>query len=416
MEHARQVEILRELITRMDDGTTCDAGRVAVNRADVYTCEKLARQEWDTFFANHPQMIGLSGELPKPGSYLTVNDFRIPVLATRDQQGRFRAFVNACRHRGAELVSGARGEQARFTCAFHGWTYRNDGTLMGIRSGEQFGAVDKACLNLIELPSLEIHGLLFVHPREDGVINVDEILGDFGPELAAWDLAKAEYAGESVLDMPVNWKIANDTFGEVYHFNTLHRNTLAHLLHGDVATYREFGRNHRICVPSKFIDTLRHQPESQWTIRDGAVVAYYLFPNIQIVLLNSMLALAKIYPDAQRVGQSLTRVSHYGLPHIASQLANSDAAQKLSGENVYAADMAKPVEFSLEASAELFLSTVEHEDYAMGVKTQAAANSGLIKEFVFGRNEPALHHFHNNYREMLGQGPLPEYRAHRATP
>ena len=52
---------------------------------------------------------------------------------------------------------------------------------------------------------------------------------------------------------------------------------------------------------------------------------------------------------------------------------------------------------------EVFKSTVENEDYVMGEMQQKAAESGLLKEIIFGRNEPALHHFHNNYREALGE-------------
>ena len=39
----------------------------------------------------------------------------------------------------------------------------------------------------------------------------------------------------------------------------------------------------------------------------------------------------------------------------------------------------------------------------MGEMQQRAAENGQLKEIIFGRNEPALHHFHNNYREALGQ-------------
>ena len=58
---------------------------------------------------------------------------------------------------------------------------------------------------------------------------------------------------------------------------------------------------------------------------------------------------------------------------------------------------------SLSNVLEVFKSTVENEDYVMGEMQQRAAESGLLKEIIFGRNEPALHHFHNNYREALGQ-------------
>ena len=115
MQHAMQVEILKELMEKLDHNVTVDAGRVLVNPANAYTCEKLAAQEWEAFFANHPQVLGLSGELPTPGSYITSHDFRVPILATRDSTGKFRAFVNACRHRGANVATEARGQQGQFT-------------------------------------------------------------------------------------------------------------------------------------------------------------------------------------------------------------------------------------------------------------------------------------------------------------
>jgi phenylpropionate dioxygenase-like ring-hydroxylating dioxygenase large terminal subunit len=409
MQRATQIEILKELLRRLDNNITCDAGKVLMNPTSSYTDEALAKQEREAFFANHPQVLGLSGELPKPGSYLTTNDFGIPILATRDASGRFRAFVNACRHRGAHVAVEPRGEQSRFVCPFHGWTFRNDGKLIGVRNQEQFGNIDKACHNLIELPSAEKYGLLVVHPKLDGVLDVDAVVGDLAPELAAWGFDRAEFHGESVLDMPVNWKIANDTFGEVYHFSSLHKNTLANLLYGDIAMYDEYGRNHRICLASKYITAMREQPEDNWSVTDGAIVAYYLFPNVQLVILNRMIALARIYPDAKQVGKSLTRVSHYAIPHVAAHVVDSGSVQKLTASNVYHADTSARIEFNLEASAELFVSTVEHEDYFMGTKSQQAASSGLVDYFLFGRNEPALHHFHNNYRTALGQPPLTEY-------
>ena len=66
---------------------------------------------------------------------------------------------------------------------------------------------------------------------------------------------------------------------------------------------------------------------------------------------------------------------------------------------------------NLSAALEVFKSTVENGDYVMGEMQQKAAESGLLKEIIFGRNEPALHHFHNNYREALGEPLLSEHSA-----
>jgi phenylpropionate dioxygenase-like ring-hydroxylating dioxygenase large terminal subunit len=412
MNHATQVQIIKELIGHLDNGHTVDAGRIVVNPTSAYTDEALARREWETFFENHPQVLGLSGELPTPGSYITLDDLGVPILATRDGKGRFHAFINACRHRGAQLTTDARGEKRRFSCPFHAWTYGTDGRLLGVRAAEQFGHIDKSCNGLIELPSAEKYGLLFIHPRRDGELDVDALLGrELASELGTWELERCVYQGESVLDKALNWKIANDTFGEVYHFQSLHQKTLSNLMHGDVATYREYGRHHRICLASRYIDVMRHQPEETWSLPYGGVIAYYLFPNIQLVVLGGMIALVRIYPNRKDVGRSLSRASHYSAPQIAQSQAAVLPAKPVTRDNLYGADTAARMEFDVTAVLELFFSTLEEEDYYMGTKTQRAADSGKIEHFLFGRNEPALHHFHNNYRSALGMGPLEEYRA-----
>lgn len=60
---------------------------------------------------------------------------------------------------------------------------------------------------------------------------------------------------------------------------------------------------------------------------------------------------------------------------------------------------------------EVFDSTIEHEDYVAAETTQQAAESGLLDCLLFGRNEPALHHFHNTYRAALGMPPLERFKG-----
>ena len=155
MKHTEQINVLNELLHYIDTDTVHDTGRVLLNPTSCYVDADLAKREWDTFFQRHPQIIGLSPELPKAGSYITNHDLGMPILATRDRNGKFRAFINSCRHRGAQLTSEPRGEKSRFVCPFHAWTYSLEGQLVGIRKGEEFGEVEKACHSLVELPSQE---------------------------------------------------------------------------------------------------------------------------------------------------------------------------------------------------------------------------------------------------------------------
>ena len=56
--------------------------------------------------------------------------------------------------------------------------------------------------------------------------------------------------------------------------------------------------------------------------------------------------------------------------------------------------------------SENFADIIRDEDYAVAARSQLGAEAGHPEYNVFGRNEPALHHYHNTYREALGMAPL----------
>ena len=384
MRQDEQVRVIRTLMDHLDAGTNVDAGGIRRINAAEYTSPERAAVEWDRFFRNHPQIIGLSGDLPEPNSFMTINDFGSPILATRDKQGRFRAFANICRHRGTILEEAPRGTKSRFSCPFHAWTYDNGGKLIGLPKSEHFGAVDKGCFNLLELPAAESGGLLIVHPQPDGVIDLDVVLGGLDDEFKAWDFGRMQALGNDLYETPMNWKLAIDTFGETYHFEKLHEKTLTPYFYGNVQAYDIFGRNHRMSLCVKSIDMLRQMPQDQWQVTMGAFPVYYMFPNVQLNVGHGFAILLRVYPVPGQPGQSFSRISLYAYPEV------------------YEADP-ENVMFRMRA----FATIIRDEDYVAAASCYRGAASGLIGEFVFGRNEPALHHYHNTYHAALGLDPLP---------
>ena len=90
MRKELQISIIKELMSQLDEGRNVDAGVQYKMPTNAYVCADTARREQEAFFRNHPQLIGLSGDLPAPGSFITVDDFGVPILATRDADGYFR--------------------------------------------------------------------------------------------------------------------------------------------------------------------------------------------------------------------------------------------------------------------------------------------------------------------------------------
>ncbi len=407
MKHDLQVSLLKELLRQLDEDVNVDAGVQYRSPTAPYTFPDQAQKEWGLFFRNHPQLIGLSGDLPTPVSFVTTEDFGVPVLATRDAAGQFRAFVNACRHRGSQVATAQRGTASRFICPFHNWTYSPAGKLIGLPREKDFGTIDRSCHGLIELPAVEQYGMLWVHPNAAGKLDVDAVLGDFVPEIAHWDIGRLRYKGVTTMDKRLNWKLANDTFGETYHFARLHGSTLNNIFYGDAIAYTAHGRNHRFVFPTRSIDLLRALPQDQWDMDGMAVVLYYFFPNIHMTVNRENVTIFKVYPDKQDIGRSMTRVCNYISPELQDSM-DSDTRVVIDAANVYdqeARDGGNEA-VSPEAVNEIVNSTLEQEDYYVGEMAQKAAESGALEYMIFGRNEPALHHFHTNYRAALGMPPL----------
>jgi phenylpropionate dioxygenase-like ring-hydroxylating dioxygenase large terminal subunit len=403
MRHEVQVQLIEEMLARLDAGVNVDAGGLRRNPTRVYVAPELAARERAAFFAGHPQMVGLSADLPEPGSFMTIDDLGVPIIAARADDGTFVAMINACRHRGARVVDAERGKSHRFTCPFHNWSYRTDGALAGLPKRDHFGHIDDACHGLVRLPAVERHGLLWVHADPSGNIDVDALLGaELADELAHWRLDELHCSDRDSYDVACNWKLAIDTFGETYHFPALHRNTINLGFHGNVACYETFGRNHRFLLCRRDIDHMRHLPREQWNIAVATLPAYWLFPNVQLLPTVNGCFLVRVYPHPTDPGRHTSRIGFYMRPGAGE---GSEAAAARAAERTV---------------AQLFASIISDEDYAMSASQQATANSGALKEVVFGRNEPALHHYHNTYRAALGMELLPllddANHAHRTVP
>ena len=179
-----------------------DPARAHTLPARTYCEPDIYEREKDAIFYRSWWLAGHKSRLSEPGSYLTMNDFGIPILATRDKSGEFHAFLNACRHRSVQVASESRGQKSVFMCPFHSWSYANTGDLINIPDEDHFGAIDKSCHGLIELPAVERDGLLWVHPSVDGKLDVDELLGEeLAAEFASYDITRHQFVGEKTIEM-----------------------------------------------------------------------------------------------------------------------------------------------------------------------------------------------------------------------
>ena len=401
MQKEEQVRLLKGLINYLETGTNVDAGGIMQTPTDTYTSEERFSEEWNKFFRDYPQIVGMTGDLAEPGTFFTREDFGIPLLATRDEKGKFRAFANVCAHRGVVVENEKKGKKTKFSCPFHGWTYDNSGKLIGFPKPDHFGNIDKTCYGLTELPCMEQYGFLWVHPNPKGKIDLNNLFGSkLMEEFESWGFQNLVLTNEEEYVTEMNWKLAIDTFGETYHFPTLHRNTLFNNFHGNVQMFDTFERNARLTLCLREIDNMKKDPEENWHICRGAFPVYFLFPNTILNVSDTGIILVREYPLDMSPHRSVSKVSFYFWPKVIDYLKeNKIVLDKTEG---------KPLQDGVDGNPYLgFGAIIRDEDYVVAAASHKGLKSGAIDYLTFGKNELALHHYHNTYREALDLEPLP---------
>ena len=381
MQHATQVALVRELLHHLDAGTTAMADGVMRNRVDIYTDPDRFEREW-SMIRRAPQFFGLSSRLPAPGSYATDDETGIPVLLARGDDGRVRSFLNVCRHRGSRVASG-HGAGGKLVCPYHGWTYDCRGRLAGVPDRRSFDGVDLSDRNLVELPVLELGGMIWSGLAPTAAFDLDRFLAGLGPELASYGFDRHLHYARRTLVRRMNWKMVIDTFLESYHFGVLHPHTVHPLFLANVGLFEPFGPHLRVVYPRRTIAELKDRPESDWGPGDPHRDHLRAVPEHRHRDAGG--------PRPRSGGSSPTRNGRTRASSISTSTSRSPRRPTARTRH-------------WDRNLDLVLRTVEEEDFPTGEGIQAGFRAGAQTEVVYGRNEPALQHWQRTVTRALEDG------------
>ena len=76
-------------------------------------------------------------------------------------------------------------------------------------------------------------------------------IAPFRDDLANYALNGYHHFETRILETQFNWKLVIDTFLETYHLNTLHRQTIAPLLHSNLNTFTPMDHHLRMVAARK---------------------------------------------------------------------------------------------------------------------------------------------------------------------
>ncbi|HVF00029.1 MAG TPA: aromatic ring-hydroxylating dioxygenase subunit alpha [Rubrobacteraceae bacterium] len=223
--------------------------------AGILSDPEIFELERERVFARSWVYIAHESEIPNPGDYVLRYIVDNRFIVVRDEEGQVRALLDICRHRGMQVCRAEMGNASHFRCPYHGWTYRNDGSLIGVPSQKAaYGdRLDKSQIGLEQIRVEAYSGMIF-GTMDPEAPPLEEWLGDIRWYLEL--ITRRSPEGLEVIGAPqrwvvdVNWKLASENFvGDSYHTLMTHRSMVELGVAPRDARYAMYGE--QIHIPDK---------------------------------------------------------------------------------------------------------------------------------------------------------------------
>jgi phenylpropionate dioxygenase-like ring-hydroxylating dioxygenase large terminal subunit len=197
--------------------------------------------------------------------------------------------------------------------------------------------------------------------------------------MGEWQLDRLDLFRASSIETTANWKLTVDTYLETYHFAILHPRTVAKTHYSDHTPFDAYGPHGLMGFTGKSIGQLADVPEEAWEPLKHLQFIYFLFPNLVFTVMRDHVEYFQILPGSS-VARATTNHVYFTIP--GSPYSSEEVADDRFGRTH---------------------GILVEEDCPTAETMQHNIETRPVTAFVFGRNEPALQHFHRRIDEHLAE-------------
>jgi nitrite reductase/ring-hydroxylating ferredoxin subunit len=190
------------------------------------------------------QMACHEDDFPNVGDCVPYDIADMSFLLVRVAEDEFKAYYNACLHRGRKLRE-VRGKSLNeLRCAFHGWAWNLDGSLKQVPIAHDFAELDRDAESLPEVKLGRWGRFLFINPDLD-CEPLEDFLGDLGSQFEMLPYEKRYKSVHVAKVVRANWKCVQEAFMESYHVLMTHPQILTGGANDMCTKYDAFGNYSR---------------------------------------------------------------------------------------------------------------------------------------------------------------------------
>ena len=345
------------------------------NAVIEYIDASIANTEKKIIFEESPICLGTAALVPNQGDWFTVDIGDKSILIVRNNKTEISAYLNICSHRGAKLVEGSGTKAYAFKCPYHSWVYNLDGELKARPRENAFEEINKDQCSLQKFELDNHQGFLWLIMNKKAKNKHSSNKADLNELLIDYDFNKYQHFKSIKIYPKLNWKLAVDTFLELYHIDELHTKSLAPIIKNDLQLFDTYGKNIRVIGARHSAVKLNRVLKDQREFDIHTIQLRILFPNTILVC----------HPDHVEVWQILPK----------NEVNECEVSFSLYTKETFSS---KSAIRHWDNNFNLALNAVVKEDFPLGENVQKGFYAAPKRKIIFGKNEPALQHFHKQIK------------------